>query len=41
MFLSLKILSTASITYGAFVNDFEKAWKNFFQLKNALKNPVS
>ena len=40
LMLIARILTTASITYGAFVNDFEKSWKNFFQVKNSLKNPL-
>ena len=40
LMLLARICSTASITYGSFVTDFEKSWKVFFQVKNALKNPL-
>ena len=35
-----RILSTASITYGFFVSDFEKLWKNHHTNKAALQNKL-
>jgi hypothetical protein len=38
--LIFRILSTASMTYGLFVDDFEKRWKNYYTIKASMQNKL-
>ena len=40
LMLVSRILSTASVTYGYFANDFEKMWKNHYANKSSLQNKL-
>ena len=40
LMLMCRILSTVSVTYGYFVNDFEKMWKNHYTNKASLQNKL-